>query len=79
MTRKKFIEMIQGTSRKARGVMTSDATLVYGKPLTAICVFWEGTYHLTTIKTMKGESNETQIIDELNKYKEWFDKYLEQK
>jgi hypothetical protein len=72
MTKKKLKEIIQKAVRTARGITTQDATAIRDNPYTSICIHWEGTLNMSTIKIMKGKPDDVAIVNEVRKYKRWF-------
>lgn len=72
MTKKKLKEVIQKAVLTAKGITTKDATIRYDNPYTSICIYWQGTLNMSTIKIMKGKPDDEAVINEVRKYKRWF-------
>jgi hypothetical protein len=71
MTKKKFKELFERAVVEPKGITTKDATVRRDYPYTAICIFWQGTMNMTTLKNMKGKPEDAAIVKEIHKYKMW--------
>lgn len=74
MTKRDFLKLVEGNKDIYRCLFLDDVTIRSDSPHTALKIGWNGHNNaMTTVKVMRGRTNDLKNINVLDKYKGWLE------